>query len=141
MIDENFARAFAGVGKVRQAIAAWSGETRMVYLTVAASDGTSVKKTSDLYTTLVGAINNLKDPVQIFDVGGYKSLAFDPTVALLVDKVNFTTAKVQSAVKKALKAEFSFANRSFAAVTAEIVALIWRYLACCSPHPLAAISN
>ncbi len=122
---ENFARAFAGVGKA-QAIAVWNGETRMVYLTVAASDGTSVKKTSDLYTTLVGAINNLKDPVQIFDVGGFKSLAFDLTVALLVDKVNFTTAKVQSAVKKALKAEFSFANRSFAqAVTAaEIVALI-----------------
>ena len=35
---ENFAQAFAGVGKA-QAIAVWSGETRLVHLTVAAADG------------------------------------------------------------------------------------------------------
>jgi predicted phage baseplate assembly protein len=122
---ENFARAFAGVGKA-QAIAVWSGETHIVYLTVAASDGSSVKKGSSLYTTLVGAINNLKDPVQIFQVAGYQSLAFSLKAALLIDKVNFVSDTVQAAVVATLTAAFSFNARAFAqAVTeAEIVALI-----------------
>jgi uncharacterized phage protein gp47/JayE len=122
---ENFARAFAGVGKA-QAIAVWSGETHLVYLTVAASDGTSVKTGGSLYTTLVNAINNLKDPVQTFRVAGFQSLAFNLTAALLVDKVNHTLAGVTAAVTSALRAAFSFSARSFAeAVTeAEIVTLI-----------------
>jgi hypothetical protein len=122
---ENFARAFVGVGKA-QAIAVWSGETRMVYLTVAAADGSSIQKGSQLYNTLLGAINGLKDPVQIFQVGGYQSLAFNLSAALLIDKVNFDKAAVYAAVTSALIAAFSFDNRAFgqAVTAAEIVTLI-----------------
>ena len=122
---ENFARAFAGVGKA-QAIAVWSGETRLVHLTVAASDGTSIKKGSGLYTTLLNAIGAWKDPVQSFEIGGFQSLKFNLTAALLVDKLNFDSAAVHDAAAAALTAAFSFAERTFAqAVTeAEIVTLL-----------------
>ncbi|SPE40630.1 hypothetical protein SBA3_3800022 [Candidatus Sulfopaludibacter sp. SbA3] len=122
---ENFAHAFAGVGKA-QAIAVWSGETRLVHLTVAASDGTSVVKGSFLYTTLRNAIVNLKDPVQTFLLAGYQPLPFNLTAAILVDKTNYDSATVQAAAASALSAAFSFPMRAFAqaATEAEIVTLI-----------------
>jgi hypothetical protein len=124
-VYENFARAFAGVGKA-QAIALWNGEKQLVHVTIAASDGTPMPAGGTLYTTLLGAIDNLHDPVQTFMLAGYLALAFNLTVALLIDETNYTTADVQAAVIAALTEAFSWQMRAFAqAVTeAEIVTLI-----------------
>jgi hypothetical protein len=122
---ENFARAFTGIGKA-QAIAVWNGETRLVYLTVAASDGATIAAGSSTYNALVNAIRNLHDPVQQFAVAGYQPLKFNLTAAVLVNTPRYDSATVMSTVSSALEEHFSFSQRSFAqAVTeAEIVALI-----------------
>ena len=122
---ENFTRAFAGVGKA-QAIALWNGEKQLVHVTIAASDGTPMATSSALYATLLGAITDLHDPVQTFMLAGYRALAFNLTVALLIDETNYATAVVQATVIAALTEAFSWKMRAFAqAVTeAELVTLI-----------------
>ncbi len=122
---QSFSQAFAGVGKA-QAIQVWSGETRLIHLTVAAADGESIDPTWPLYQTLVQAITLAQDPVHVFLVAGYQPLVFNLTASLLIDSPTYLASDVQSAVVDALKSEFSFANRSFAQAVsaAEVIALI-----------------
>jgi hypothetical protein len=122
---ENFARAFAGVGKA-QAVPVWSGETRLVHITVGAADGETIDPTWPLYQTLVQAIAAAHDPVQDFLVAGYQLLLFNLKASILIDTPTYDPAVVMAGVSAALTGAFSFANRSFAqAVTAaEIVAMV-----------------
>ncbi len=60
---EDFARAFAGIGKAH-ATWLWAGETRLVHITVGAADGSAIDPTSLLYQNLRLAIDGARDPIQ-----------------------------------------------------------------------------
>jgi Baseplate J-like protein/Repeat of unknown function (DUF346) len=122
---DNFARGFGGIGKA-QAIAVWSGETRLVHLTVAAADGTAVDAASPLYATLVQAIDLARDPVQQVIVASHQPLTFNLAAGILVDRSRYQFDRVVAEVIAALTTNFAFVNRAFAqAVTAaEIVTLV-----------------
>ncbi len=121
---ENFARAFAGIGKA-QAVALWTGEKHVVHLTVAGANGEAVDPSSALYGSLIGAISQARDPVQQVLVASYQPLFFDLQASVLVDP-QYVVADVLTAATAALENAFSFDSRSFAqAVTAaEAVTII-----------------
>jgi len=121
---ENFCGAFAGVGKA-QAIEIWSGQSRLVHITIAGSDGQTIASSQPLYTTLTQAITNAHDPVQRFLIAGYRPLLFNLKASLVLNP-NSSKSAVLAQVSATLAAEFSFANRAFAqaVTTAGIVTLI-----------------
>jgi predicted phage baseplate assembly protein len=121
---EDFARAFAGIGKA-QAVAIWNGETRLVYLTVAGANGDSVDSSSPLFKSLRAAIDVFRDPVQQVQLAGFTGLTFSLQAMVLVDP-RFVIGDVIAAVKAALLDAFSFANRDFAQAVAgtEVVKVI-----------------
>jgi hypothetical protein len=122
---QSFTQAFAGIGKA-QAVAIWSGETRIIEITVAAANGSSILSTDPLYLTLVNAINLAHDPVQSFQVAGFQPLTFNLKASILIDEPTYQSSVVMANVLAALTTAFSFASRTFAqAVTAaEILTLI-----------------
>jgi baseplate J-like protein/repeat uncharacterized protein DUF346 len=122
---ENFARAFAGVGKA-QAIAVWSGQTRLVHITIAQASGAPLAASAPLFQTLTQAIQAAHDPVQPFMVAGYQPLTFNLAASILVDTPRYVGQKVISQVAEVLKSAFSFASRSFAqpVTAAEIITMI-----------------
>src|SRR5690606_8002529 len=81
---ENFARAFAGIGKA-SAVALWNGEDRLVHLTVASASGETVDESSSLYTNLVDAIDGARDPVEAVVVQGFQPLHFNLSARVRVD--------------------------------------------------------
>jgi hypothetical protein len=114
---EDFARIFAGIGKA-QAAALWSGESRLVHITVAAADGEEVDPTSALYLNLVNAIDKVREPVQQVRVDSYQRLYFNLKAKIRVDS-RYEAEKVLDKVKMALEDAFAFKKRSFGqAVTA-----------------------
>ena len=123
---EDFARAFAGIGKAQAALL-WNGERRMVHLTVAAADGKSVDKTSDLYKNLIAGIDAARHPDQQVLVDSYQSLTFNVVAKVRVDS-DFIMEDVLEAVFKELLEAFAFEARDFSqAVTAsEVLAVMQR---------------
>lgn len=121
---ENFVQSFAGIGK-SQATAVWSGETRLVHITIADASGNIIDPTSPLYQTLLHGIRAAHDPVQQVVVTSYQPLIFDLAVGVLVDP-QYLSDVVLSAVSVALTKAFSFRNRAFAqpVTAAEIACLI-----------------
>lgn len=106
---EDFARAFAGIGKA-QATWLWSGEHRLIYLTVAAADGGAV--ISPLFTNLQNAIDLARDPIQQVTIESYTPLAFNLEAKVLI-RLGHLADKVKAAVADALQQVFSFERRGF----------------------------
>jgi predicted phage baseplate assembly protein len=106
---EDFARAFAGIGKA-QAIALWVGETTIVHLTVADDDGDPVPK--DVCQKLHRAIDNARDPVAEVQIDNYALLTFNVKASVLFDARYLDTA-VQAEIEQALLEAFSFERRAF----------------------------
>jgi photosystem II stability/assembly factor-like uncharacterized protein/sorbitol-specific phosphotransferase system component IIA len=121
---EDFARAFAGIGKA-QADLLIAGEAPLVHITVAAVGGRSVLPDTALYTNLVQAIDASRDPVQQVQVTSYESIAFNLEAKLLVD-ARYLPDRVMAAAKAALIQRFVFENRSFgqAVTAAEAIATL-----------------
>ena len=109
---EDFSRAFAGIGKSR-AIALWTGEKRLVHLTVATASGQPVDPSSLLYSYVSSAIDAAHDPVQTVKIDGFQLLQFNLTAALKIAP-RYAASDVIASVISALKNTFSFANRNFA---------------------------
>lgn len=127
LIDfEDFARAFAGIAKA-QAVAVWSGETRIVFVTVAGIDGRAVDEQSVTYRNLVRAIRAAGDLRQPFEVRSYEPVTFDVAAGLFLDP-GYDWDRVRLSVVQALRAAYSFEARDFGQpVTAsEVVATIQR---------------
>jgi len=108
---EDFARAFAGIGKARAA-AFWSGEHRVVHITVAASNGDEILPTSELYADLVEAIDAVRDPGQLVKVSSYKRTTFSLLATILVDR-RYVVEEVKTRVKRELLRAFGFEKRGF----------------------------
>ncbi len=125
---EDFARAFAGIGKA-QAEWLWDGEARVVHLTIAASTASSgdyrVATTSKLYTNLRTGIDAARDTTQRLLLDTYTPLSFRLKARLLVNS-DYLPDKVVKAVKTALKDAYKFEKRLFGQSVSrgEILALI-----------------
>jgi hypothetical protein len=121
---EDFARAFAGIGKA-QAGLLWDGETRLVHVTVAAAHGGAVAEDTPLYQNLRQAMGESGDPGQPFQVASYQSRAFSVEAGILVDP-RYVTEHVFAAVLTVLEQTFSFEERAFGqpVTQSEVLAVI-----------------
>jgi Baseplate J-like protein len=108
---EDFAAAFAGVGKA-QATWLWDGESRLVHLTVAAETGDPLTPTSLTYQHLADAISTSGDPRARVRVDPYEQLTFalEANVVVLPE---YETAVVLAAVAAEVRSRFSFERRAF----------------------------
>jgi hypothetical protein len=106
---EDFARAFAGIGKA-QANLVWQEERQVVHITVSGADGADVDST--LHDNLVGAINAARHPDQTVVVATYLSRSFDVEAKIKVDEA-FDREKVFDDGAGALVDAFSFHARRF----------------------------
>jgi predicted phage baseplate assembly protein len=108
---EDFARAFAGIGK-SQATWLWDGEKRLVHLTIAAANGDTVSETSNLSVNLRNAIDAARDPIQHLVIQSYRPLTFNVEAKVLA-VTGYDKEKVKAAALAALQQTFTFASRRF----------------------------
>jgi hypothetical protein len=106
---EDFARAFAGIGKA-SATALWEGERQIVHVTVAGIDGTVPPE--ERVEALGTAIGDAQDPGRGFRVDVFKREYFQVVANVLVDP-DRVPADVTAAAQAALAERFSFAARDF----------------------------
>jgi hypothetical protein len=121
---EDFARAFAGIGKA-QAVSAWSGNTHLAHITVGSASGEPIPADAPVRINLGKALRAQGDPSLLFQIDTYVPKSFRITAQVRVDP-RFESAKVLDAVRAALADAFSFARRSFgqAVTEAEVLAVI-----------------
>jgi hypothetical protein len=108
---EDFAAAFAGVGKA-QATWLWDGESRLVQLTVAADNGDPLAPSSLTYQNLTSAIRSSGDPRARVRVDPYERLTFRLEANVIV-KPEYEGPRVLAAVDTELRGRFSFERRAF----------------------------
>jgi len=108
---EYFAMAFDGIGKAL-ATGGWNGKTRMVHITIAGGNGENVTCVDLLYTSLQGAINKAKDPMQQFSLQQFNQKLFNLEAKILVQN-DREFEKVRPNVEEQLRNKFSFENRQF----------------------------
>jgi len=123
---EDFANAFAGIGKA-QATIMWDGEQPLVHITVAGADGGPIAPTSDLYWNLIDGIDAARHPDHRVKVDSYKRLTFNVKAKVRVDG-SYIVEDVLALVKAALKNAFSFEKRWFgqAVTPSEVLAVMQR---------------
>ena len=121
---EDFARAFAGVGKA-SATALWRGDQELVHVTVAGPDGAEIAEGSSTYDNLVTAIETSHDPGRRFRIASFTPVYFDVLADVLVDP-SYDQQTVVAAVTTRLADRFSFARRAFGqgVSEAEVIATI-----------------
>ncbi len=119
---EDFAAAFAGIGKARAGVL-WSGERRLVHLTVAGSDGGAVPEDSELHGNLRSAIDAARHPDQEVVVASFHPVHFTLEARLTVHPDHLEEV-VRAAVESVLLEAFSFDARAFAQdiTTSEVLA-------------------
>ncbi len=108
---EDFASAFAGVGKA-QAIWLWNGRARVVHLTIAGDAGEVLDAGSPVRQKLLTALEKFRDPLVHARVDGHQPLAFSLNASVRVHPDHRTDAVI-AAVRTALAAAFSFEARAF----------------------------
>jgi hypothetical protein len=112
---EDFARAFAGIGKA-QATWLWDGEQRIVHLTIAAAAAGGADHTVDPASTLLAhlreAVDSARDTAQPLVIACYEPILFRLQARLSVDP-DYLHGKVVAAVKLALQQSYGFEQRSF----------------------------
>lgn len=118
---EDFAAAFAGVGKA-QATVLWNGETNVVHITIASASGDTVYPTDQLYINLVQALEQVRDVTVQVLVDGYRPLSFKVDASLHIDS-RYLRDKVIQDVKAALRAAFTFDKRAFGQDVTEVEVL------------------
>jgi hypothetical protein len=120
---ENFAAAFAGIGKA-QAMPLLLGQATIVHITVSGVEGAAILPTSPLLLSLSAAIDAARDPLPQVVLTSYQSVTFSITATIVIDETNYVEATVHAQVLSAINAYFSFDNRGFAqpVTAAEVVA-------------------
>jgi len=107
---EDFARSFAGIAKA-QAAWVWNGQSRMVHVTVAGTDGAAVVEGGETQTKLVASITAYSDPHQRFRVSSYDELSFALAAALFLEE-GADESVVLPAARLTLQDAFSFDRRA-----------------------------
>jgi hypothetical protein len=117
---EDFARAFAGIGKA-QASWIWTGARRVVFVTVAGPDGGTLIETQPPLSHLLPAMAAAREPTQPAEVGVFAPRPFRISAKVLLQE-GYLADAVYAAVTQALLDVFGFERRSFGqAVTASEV--------------------
>ena len=106
---EDFAQAFAGIGKA-QAANLGGGETLLVHITVADDDGDEVPP--DVLQKLGRAIDRARDPSAEVKIDNYDLLNFDVKGSVQFDS-RYASLEVENKIQQALVAKFSFEKRAF----------------------------
>lgn len=121
---EDFARAFAGIGKAL-AVALWNGEQRLVHITVAAANGDEVSPASELHANLVRAIEAACEPGQQVRVASYERRTFGLSAGVLVDP-RYVAEDVKARIRDDLLDAFGFEKRELGrpVAVAEVVKVI-----------------
>jgi predicted phage baseplate assembly protein len=107
---EDFARAFAGVGKA-QAVRLWNGRAHLAHITVGSVLGGPVDPVATL-PNLLAAIERVRDPVHEVQVQSFSPRAFGLAAEVLVDE-RYVVSDVLAATRAAIADAFSFSKRSF----------------------------
>jgi hypothetical protein len=108
---EDFARAFAGIGKAL-ATWTWMGQTRGILLTVAGPEGAAVTSDTLTYQQLLSAIETAGDPNVPLRLVTFQPALFRIAGSLKIDP-DYQSDLVTSQVDQALQNAFSFDARSF----------------------------
>lgn len=108
---EDFAAAFAGVGKA-QAVWLWDGEQRLVHLTVSGVEGVSIDPGSTLYRNLAAAIDTVRPAHQPLKLAPGVVLRFGVEAKVRINP-DYRSAAVLSAVRSALGQAFGFSARYY----------------------------
>ena len=108
---EDFARAFAGVGKAL-ATWTWDGQSRGVFVTVAGPQGETLQPTASTYTNLLAAMRAAGDPYVPLRLATYTPRRFRLAAVITPDPVA-RPHQVQAAVAAALGQAYSFDQRQF----------------------------
>jgi hypothetical protein len=107
----DFARAFAGIGKAAVTWT-WSGQQRIVLLTVAGVDGATVARGGTLYDNLRSAIAQAAEPFVSLQLLSYSPAYFQLSGSVTV-MPDHNQDDVAAAVETVLRETFSFAARAF----------------------------
>jgi hypothetical protein len=107
---EDFARAFAGIGKA-QARSLWNGKIQLVHLTIAGATGKPVPD-SPLRTSLETALAAFGDPSLLFRIDTYLPRQFGVSLQVKTDE-RLDRQKVLADVRAELLATFGFPRRDF----------------------------
>jgi hypothetical protein len=108
---EDFARAYAGIGKAL-ATWTWDGQVRGMFVTVAGPDGAAIKSNSATYKNLLAALEQSGEPYIPVRVQSYTKVYFEVQASVKFDP-DYDQTKVLAAVEAALRANFSFTARTF----------------------------
>ena len=121
---EDFARAFAGIGKA-QALAIWRGAAHVVHLTVAPATADVFQETSALFGNLDDAVRAASEPGLAVQIDPYHLQYFDLEATVRVDPA-YRVEDVLDAARAAVLAAFSFHRRSFGqpVTAAEVIHVI-----------------
>jgi predicted phage baseplate assembly protein len=109
---EDFARAFAGIGKA-SATWAWDGEKRVTVVTVADARGAPLDPSSQLLGNLLAAVRKAGDPTADVRVVPYRKALFRVSAGVRIDPLGPPAERVLAAVEGRLRARFSAAARAF----------------------------
>lgn len=121
---EDFARAFAGIGKAGAATL-WTGKRQLVHLTVATASGASPPAGSAVMTKLSAALLRFADPSHVARIAGFVDRRFAVELRIVRDAA-WDKVDVTQRVQAALVGRFGFAARTFgqAVTDAEITAVV-----------------
>ena len=106
---EDFARAFAGIGKAR-ATALWSGRVRLAHLTVTPETDSLFDANAKTFTDLVAAIEAVRNPGPPVVVAPYRRRLFRLTARLGFDS-RYLAEDVEAATRARLSEVFSYDAR------------------------------
>jgi predicted phage baseplate assembly protein len=106
---EDFARAFAGIGKAA-AVELWDGRQELVHVTIASPTGEAVPE--DQVGKLQAAMEAARDPARELCIGGFEKLAFSLSAGVLIDEA-YVRTEVEAAISTALQAAYAFDERAF----------------------------
>jgi hypothetical protein len=109
---EDFARAFAGIGKA-QATVLWGGNSRFVHLTVAAANGDPIPHGSALYQNLLAALTRASAAAHEVRVDSYQPRLFQLAAGVVVEPSRLAS-EVLAEAEAALQRHFSYGQRGFA---------------------------
>jgi predicted phage baseplate assembly protein len=121
---QDFAVAFAGIGKAR-ADALWSGQSQIVYLSVAPDSDSLLDEEAPVLDSLRGAADQIRDGTDTIVIAPYQRRYFQ-LAARLFKHPDHLAETVASAARAALLAGFGYTMRSLAQPVsgAEAIALL-----------------
>jgi predicted phage baseplate assembly protein len=106
---QDFARAFAGVGKAA-AVELWDGRQALVHVTIAGPQGEPVP--DNQLDKLRTAMDAARDPARELCLGGFEKLSFSLSAGVLIGEA-YVRSEVEAAIIAALKAAYAFDERAF----------------------------